>query len=135
MNRLWEEKGEGVDMGAAWVKVFPHQIIRDFAPVCVNFGDKIVIFSLKNQIFRRIYGFFVENKSCHDNFPAPAGPSVMTGFFAAPAIGCHDRIFRGRVWLAALPDFSAWQQLCCWHACSSLGRRVREEGGVEPPPP
>ncbi len=27
MNRLWEEKGEGVDVGAAWVKVFPHQMV------------------------------------------------------------------------------------------------------------
>ena len=28
MNRLWEGKGEGVDMGAAWVKLFPHQMVH-----------------------------------------------------------------------------------------------------------
>ena len=57
MNRPWEGKGAGVDTRAALLKVVPHQIFRDFAPVCVNFGAKIVIFSSKIRIFRRKYRF------------------------------------------------------------------------------
>ena len=60
MNRPWEGKGVGVDTRAALLKVVPHQIICDFAPVCVNFGHKTKIFSSKNQIFRQKSRFFVE---------------------------------------------------------------------------
>ena len=28
MNRLWEGKCEAVDMGAAWAKLFPHQMVH-----------------------------------------------------------------------------------------------------------
>ena len=64
MNRLWEEKGEGVDMGAALGKVFPHQMACSscspgsvsqfsFTIFSLDFFFENKDFSSKIRIFRR----------------------------------------------------------------------------------